>query len=105
MPEETRRSLAAQRPVIMVLAANAFRGREFAISAPGEEPDLHVFVADVMAGLHLAIRLACFREKSFLVSDVRCDRIGNEEIGTATGRLCQVCQAPLDFRFQPYAKS
>src|ERR1700730_15578767 len=53
---ETRQfplALPAQCLVIMILAANAFRRRQFMIRAPRQQPGFHVLVPDVVTGLHL----------------------------------------------------
>lgn len=47
----------------MLLAANAFRRREFMIRSPGQQPSLHVFMANVMAGIELAFGLGHFSQE------------------------------------------
>src|ERR1700740_3417765 len=71
---------------IMRLAADAFRRRQLVLRTPGEKPRLHVLVLDEVAGLHLAIGLADFRNNSFLVGDRGLHRIGDD-----SARLWDYC--------------
>jgi hypothetical protein len=51
----------------MPRAANAFRQRQLVVCAPGEEPGLHILMADVMPGSYLTAGLAQFRQRLFPV--------------------------------------
>src|SRR5882672_8678802 len=66
--------LAAQRLVVVVPATGTLRKREFAIHSPGQQPSLHIFVADVVAGLDLTIGLPHLSEQPLVVGDVRIRR-------------------------------
>jgi hypothetical protein len=83
----------------VVFAANAFRRLEFVVCAPGEQPSFHIVVLDVVPGFYLAISMAKLRKHSFLVGDIRLDRIGDEEVGTPTGCFRQLRQSSFDFWF------
>jgi hypothetical protein len=83
----------------VVFAANAFRRREFAVRAPGEQPSFHIVVLDVVPGFYLAISMLKLRKHSFLVGDIGLDRIGNEEVGAPAGCFRQLRQSSFDFWF------
>ena len=82
VPKGTRRSrmaraaspaasgLTAQRLIVVMLATDAFGGRQFVVCAPGKQPSLHVLVPNIMSGLNLTIGLANFCSHSFLVGNV-----------------------------------
>ncbi len=53
------------------------------VSAPREEPRLHIFVFDVMSRLDLSGGLASLRQQPFLVGNIGFDGIGDKEIGTS----------------------
>lgn len=74
------------------------------VGAPGEQPRLHVIVADVVAGFHLPVGLANFGQHPFLVGHIGFDRVGNQEIRAAAGSLGQPRQPFLDLGFEPDAK-
>lgn len=103
-PAETRQSLTAQFLVVVAPAADALRRRQLSVSSPRKQPGLHVLMRDVVARLDLAIRLADFRQHSFLVRNVRFHRIGDKEIRTAPGNLRQPGEALLGVGFQSYAQ-
>ena len=94
-PAGTRESLAAQRLVVVLPAASAFRRGQLAVSPPGKQPGFHVLVCDIVAGLYLTISLADFRQHSLLVRYVGFDRIRDEKIRTAPGNLGQPSQPLL----------
>ena len=71
------------------------------VGTPGQQPRLHVFVLDVMAGLDLAVRLTDLGEHPLLVGHVGFDRIRDEKVGASPRNLGQFSQPPLDLRFQP----
>ena len=58
------------------------------VGAPREEPGLHIFVFDIVSGLHLAGGLPSLCQQSFLVGNIGFDGIGDQEIGTPAGSLC-----------------
>ena len=89
----------------MDFTADTFGRWQLAIRAPGKQPSLHVFVADVVAGLHLAVGLAHFRENALLVGNVRFDSIGNQEIGAAARSFRKLCEATLGAGLEAYAES
>jgi malate synthase len=68
----------ARRGLIVVLAADAFRRRKFAVGAPREEPSLHILVLDVVTRFYLTVGLADFRQHLLLVANIRLDRVRNE---------------------------
>ena len=94
-----------RRLVGVDFAADTFRWRQLTIRAPGKQPRFHVFVPDVVAGLHLAVALAHFREHALLVCDVGFDGIGNQEIGAPARGFGQFCEPALGGGLEPYAKS
>ena len=96
--------LAAQRLVVVVPATGALGKREFAIRSPGQQPSLHIFVADVVTGFDLTIGLPHFCEQPLLVGDVGVNGVGNEKIRTAAGSLGQTSEPFLGPRLQPYAE-
>jgi hypothetical protein len=100
----TRRSLEAQLLVVVSLAADALRRRQFVLRAPGEQPRLHVLRLDVVARLDLAVGLPHLSQHPFLIGNVRFDSIRNQEIRAAAGSLCQPGQTPFDLRFQADAE-
>ena len=89
----------------MDFTADTFRRRQLTIRAPGKQPGFHVFVPDVVAGLHLAVGLAHFREHALLVCDVGFDGIGNQEIGAPARGFGQFCEPALGGGLEAYAKS
>ena len=97
---ETRQSLPAQLLAVVSLSADAPRRRQFVLRAPGEQPSLHVLALDVVARLHLTVRLLNLGQHSFLIRNVRLDGIRDQEVGTAAGSLRQPGQASFDLRFQ-----
>jgi len=99
-PAETRRSLSAQLLTVVSLAADAFRKRQFAVRAPGEQPGLHVVVPDIVACFEMALRLPNLGQHAFLISNVRLDRIRDEEICAAAGSFRQPHQTPFSLRSQ-----
>ena len=60
---------------------------------------------DVVAGLHLAVALAHFREHALLVCDVGFDGIGNQEIGAPARDFGQFCEPAFGGGLEAYAKS
>lgn len=74
------------------------------VSAPGEQPCLHVLTGDVVVRLNLAVRLPHLCQQAFLISHVGFNRIRNQEVRAAAGRLRQLGQPTLDFRFQANAE-
>lgn len=56
----TRRSLPAQRLVVVVFPAGALRRGQFVHRSRGKQPGFHVFLLDVVPGLYLPVRLAHF---------------------------------------------
>lgn len=61
--------------------------------APGEEPGLHIFVANIVARLNLAVGDAKVRTKALLVGEVGLHRIGDEKVGAAAGLFGELGQA------------
>ena len=94
-----------RRLVGVDFTADTFRRRQLTIRAPGKQPGFHVFVPDVVAGLHLAVGLAHFREHALLVCDVGFDGIGNQEIGAPARGFGQFCEPALGGGLEAYAKS
>jgi len=94
-----------RRLVGVDFTADTFRRRQLAIRAPGKQPGFHVFVPDEVAGLHLAVGLAHFREHALLVCDVGFDGIGNQEIGAPARGFGQFCEPALGGGLEAYAKS
>src|SRR6516164_5334597 len=94
-----------RRLVGVHFTADTFRRRQLTIRAPGKQPGFHVFVPDVVAGLHLAVALAYFREHALLVCDVGFDGIGNQEIGAPARGFGQFCEPALGGGLEAYAKS
>jgi len=104
VPRETRQfllALPAQRLVIMILAANAFRRRQFMIRTPGQQPSFHILVPNVVTGLHLPVGLLNLRPHALLVGNVGFDGIGDEEIRTSAGLLRQLRKTLSDGRLEP----
>src|SRR5271157_962222 len=104
VPAATRRSLAAQRLVIVTLAAGALRWRQFLLGPPGKQPRLHVLVLDVVTGPDLAIRLANLGKHAILVGHIGLDRVRDQKVGTASRCLRQFRQSLLDCRLEPDTK-
>jgi hypothetical protein len=96
--------LAAQRLVVVVPATGAPGKRELAIRSPGQQPSLHIFVADVVTGFDLTIGLPHLSEQPLLVGDVGVNGVGNEKIRTAAGSLRQTSEPFLGPQLQPYAE-
>jgi hypothetical protein len=103
-PGETRRSLSALRLVIVRLAAGALRRRLLMLRTPRQQPCFHVFVFDVVAGLHLAFHLTDFSQHPLLIGDVRLDRIGDEKVGTSSRQPGQLGQPLLGVCLQTDAE-
>lgn len=61
--------------------------------APAEEPGLHIFVANVVAGLNLAVSKAKVCAKALLVAEVGLHCIGDEKVGAAPGFFGEFGQA------------
>src|ERR1700676_3436610 len=89
----------------MDFAAGTFGRWQLALRAPGKQPGLHIFVPDVVAGLHLAIGLAHLREHALLIGDVGFDSIGNQKIGAAARGFRQPCKAAFGLGLESYAES
>lgn len=92
------------RQLIMMLATDTIRRRQFVFGTPGEQPGLHVFVANIMAGLELAVSEAEVSAEALLVGDVRLDGIGDEEVGAAAGLASQFGEPLLGCGFQAHAE-
>ena len=103
-PGVTRRSLLAQRLVIVMFAAGAFGRRKLAICSPGKQPGFHVLVRNVMPRRDLPLCLADLGQHSLLVCDVGFNRIGNEKIRASPGNCGQFGKPLLDRRLQPDAE-
>lgn len=93
--------LAAQRLVVVVPATGALGKREFAIRSPGQQPSLHIFVADVVTGFDLTISLPHLSEQPLLVGDVGVNGVGDEKIRTAARSQGQTSEPFLGPRLQP----
>ena len=91
--------LAAQLLVVMVLATGTLRRRQFVTGSPGKQPGLHIFVADVVAGLDLTIGLAELREQPHLIRDVGINGVGDQKIRATSGSLGQTSETFLGLRF------
>ena len=88
----------------MDFAADTFGRWQLALRAPGKQPGPHVFVPDVVAGLHLAVGLAHLCKDALLIGDVGFDGIGNQKIGAAARGFRQLGEAALGFGLEAYAE-
>jgi len=71
------------------------------IRAPAQQPSLHVFVPDVVTGLHLPVGLLNLGPHALLVGNVGFDGIGDEEIRASASLLGQFRETPFDGRLEP----
>jgi hypothetical protein len=69
------------------------------IRAPRQEPSFHIFVPDVVAGLHLPIGVPNFPQHSLLVGNVGFDGIGDQKVCASARLFGQLRKAFLDIWF------
>ena len=74
------------------------------IRAPRQQPGFHVFVPDVVTGLHLPAGLLNLRPHALLVGNVGFDGIGDEEIRASAGLPDQLRETLFDGRLEPDAE-
>lgn len=103
-PAATRRLLPAQFLAVVTPPASALRRRQFAVGAPGKKPGFHVVVVYIVVRFHLLVSLPDFGQHPLLVSHVRFDRIGDQEVRTASRGLRQLGKPSLDLWLQSNAK-
>src|SRR5947208_8752429 len=63
--------LAAQWVIVVVFATNTSGRRQFLFGTPGEQPRLHILMANVVTCLGPAVGLTHFGQHALLVGNVR----------------------------------
>ena len=71
------------------------------IRAPGQQPRFHIFVPDVVTGLHLPGGLLNLRAHTLLIGDIGFDGIGDKKIRASASFPGQIRKALFDGRLEP----